>query len=258
MSKRRMQTDVLVLGIFTTAGFAVARSFTDMAAAVICGMLLMAVYVKICRVYEPYILRRILSKQLLHERQKIRQGLLSDIARAEEDLKAEDFKAAYEKFREIGFFLKDNPIRLLKIMCLSHFILRHDMELELAELIPDRFEPNFIAYLLEIGRVKPQLIDRSTLDYVQKHRAAIEALPHGREVLAAAAGAALRIKSHLAAYRSLIADYADAPPKDRPLRLERLAAEQAASDPELYARVRELVKRRFGPDAPVSATSDTP
>ncbi|UUZ96051.1 hypothetical protein LJK87_17775 [Paenibacillus sp. P25] len=188
MSKRRMQTDVLVLGIFTTAGFAVARSFTDMAAAVICGMLLMAVYVKICRVYEPYILRRILSKQLLHERQKIRQGLLSDIARAEEDLKAEDFKAAYEKFREIGFFLKDNPIRLLKIMCLSHFILRHDMELELAELIPDRFEPNFIAYLLEIGRVKPQLIDRSTLDYVQKHRAAIEALPHGREVLAAAPG----------------------------------------------------------------------
>lgn len=82
-------------------------------------------------------------------------------------------------------------------MCLNRFILRSDMELELTSLIPDRFDGDFVAYLLEVGRVKPQLIDRPTIQYVVKHREQIERLPHGSEVLTAAAAAALRIRSHL-------------------------------------------------------------
>ncbi|MGG2199822.1 hypothetical protein [Paenibacillus validus] len=249
VSRQRAYTDMLVLGIFAAAGFLVARSFAEMAAALGTGAVLIAVYARIRQTYEPYLLRRILSRLLLQEHEKIRRGLLQDIDKAEADLKAEDYKSAYEKFREIGFFIKDNPIRLLKLMCLNRFILRSDMELELTSLIPDRFDGDFVAYLLEVGRVKPQLIDRPTIQYVVKHREQIERLPHGSEVLTAAAAAALRIRSHLPLYRSLVLDYADALPEDRLRRLQQLAAERADEDPELFERVRQTVNRRFGGDA---------
>lgn len=248
VSRRGRQIDLLVLGIFAAGGIAVARSFIDVAIAIAGVGLLAFLYIKLRKNKESYLYRRILRRILLQERQKIRQGLLDDITLAEESLKADDYKSAYEQFREIGFFLKDNPLRLLRLLCLEHFVLRSDMELELNALIPDGFRAEFIAYLLEIGRVKPQLIDRETLAYVDRHRGSIENLPYGGEVLTAAAGAALRVKAYVDAYRSLVFDYAELLPKERLLRLQRIARERGDADPALLARVQDIADRRFGGD----------
>ncbi|MEK8129927.1 hypothetical protein WMW72_18655 [Paenibacillus filicis] len=245
-ARQRGYTDMIVLGILAAAGVIVARSFTEMAAALGAGAVLIAGYAKIRQAYAPYIFRRTLSRLLLQEHEKIRQGLLQDIDQAEVALKSEDFKSAYEKFREIGHFIQDNPIRLLKLMCLNRFILRSDMELELTPLIPSRFDTDFTAYLLEISRVKPRLIERPTIDYVVKHRTEIERLPYGAEVLTAAAGAALRIKSHLLQYQGLVLDYIDLLPDERLQRLQQLAAELAADNPGLYERVQQAAGRRSG------------
>ncbi|WP_159886962.1 hypothetical protein [Paenibacillus puerhi] len=254
-ARQRGYTDMIVIGILAAAGVLVARSFAEMAAALAAGLVLIALYAKIRQTYQPYILRRTLSRLLLQEHEKIRLGLLQDIDKAETALKAEDFKSAYEKFREIGYFILDNPIRLLKLMCLRRFILRSDMELELTTLIPDRFDTDFTAYLLEIGRIKPGLIERPTLDYVVKHRSEIERLPYGAEVLTAAAGAALRIRSHLLLYRGLVLDYIDLLPDERLQRLQLLAAELAADHPGLLERVQQAASRRSGGAVPAFGTN---
>ncbi|SDD59104.1 hypothetical protein SAMN02799630_03814 [Paenibacillus sp. UNCCL117] len=249
-ARQRGYTDMLVIGILAAAGVIVARSFTEIAAALAGGLILIAGYAKIRHAYEPYIFRRTLSRLLLQEHEQIRLGLLQDIDKAETALKGEDFKTAYEKFREIGYFIPDNPIRLLKLMCLGRFILRSDMELELTTLIPNRFDTDFTAYLLDVGRIKPRLIERPAIDYVVKYRSEIERLPYGAEILTAAAGAALRIKSHLLQYRGLVLDYIDLLPDERLQRLQRLAAELAADHPELLQRVQQAASRRSGGSIP--------
>ncbi|MFB6364948.1 hypothetical protein ACFCP7_12890 [Paenibacillus elgii] len=243
--KHRRQTGMLAVGAIGALAFLLARNAEQMILSFIGAALLLALYVFLYKRYEPILYRRTLSRLLLQDQQKIREGLLLDIDDAEADLRAEDFKTAYEKFREIGYFIRDDSIKILKVYCLNKFILRSDMDLELSSLLPNRFDKDVVEYMHEIGKVRPQLITREALDYVMKYRGMIERLPEGRDVLTAAAGAALRVKSNLPTYRSLLMDHAQELPKDRLLRLCRLLAEQPDADPELTQKARDAVKLKY-------------
>ncbi|MGF7032950.1 hypothetical protein J2T17_003873 [Paenibacillus mucilaginosus] len=247
--KRNLQTDLLVLAALGLTAFALAGSFNEMAASLIGAIVLMGARYLLGRRFEPYIYRRTLHRLLLQDGKQIREGLLSDIDDAEQDLKQDDYKSAYEKFREIGYFLRNDPIKVLRLLCLSRFILRSDMDLELSSLLPSRFDKDFIHYLHEVGRVRPQLIGRDVLDYCMKYRTIIREMAVGPDVLAAAAGAALRVKEHLPVYYDLIAEQAEHLPKDRLLRLHRLLTERPGQYPELHAKVLETAKRRYPSDA---------
>ncbi|MCP1307846.1 hypothetical protein [Paenibacillus tyrfis] len=243
--KHRRQTGMLAVGAIGALAFLLARNAEQMILSVVGAALLLALFVFLHKRYEAILYRRTLSRLLLQDQQKIREGLLLDIDDAEADLRAEDFKTAYEKFREIGYFIQDDSIKILKVYCLNKFILRSDMDLELSSLLPNRFDKDVIEYMHEIGKVRPQLITREALDYVMKYRGMIERLPEGRDVLTAAAGAALRVKSNLHAYRSLLLDHAQELPKERLLRLCRLLAEQPDADPELTQKARDAVKLKY-------------
>ncbi|GIP32003.1 hypothetical protein [Paenibacillus sp. J2TS4] len=248
VQKHRAQTSMLFIGTIGAAAFLLARNTKEMALALIGTAVLLTLYALLSKQFKSIIYRRTLSRLVLHEMKKIREGLLLDIGDAEKDFKAGDKKTAYEKFREIGYFINDDSIKLLKVYCLNHFVIRSDMNLELASLLPGQFNKDFVRYMHEVGKVRPQLFTREVLDYVLKYCSAIEALPEGPHVLTAAAGAALRVKGYLRTYRQLLLERAVDLPKERLLRLCRMLAESQEYDAELTATVRHVVKLKFASD----------
>jgi len=251
LHKRSAFRDGMLIASISLGAFAMARNVTEMAVSLAAGAVFVAGYALLSRRYAAAIRSRMLHQLLLEENQSIREGLLLDIDDAANDLKSDDYKSAYEKLREIGYLITGNQVKVLKLMCLNHFILRSDMDLELQTLIPDDFDKDFILYLAEVCKVSPQLVGRETLSYVVRNRVLIEAMPAGRETLALAAGAALRVKGYVVQFEELIADFVDDFPKDRLLRLHRLIQESPSDYLLLYGKVTGAVQRKLGIDPEV-------
>jgi hypothetical protein len=243
--KRNAQRDVLILGTAVLAALVFARTFIEMAVSLLAGAVLIAVYFLIRRPYIPSMENRMLEAVLLHDNRAVRDGLMRDIEDAGNDLKTDNFKHAYEKLREIGYLITGNQVKILKIMCLNHFILRKDMDLELSTLIPDGFDPDFIRYLSEVSKVSPELVKRDAIDYTIKHRAEIEALPDGQAVMVLVVTAALRVNAYVVQYQRTIADYVEDLPRERLIRLCRLIADSPDQFPELFPKVRDIVKIKY-------------
>ncbi|WP_282939660.1 hypothetical protein [Paenibacillus sp. RC67] len=246
--RRGAWRDSMIVFSICLAAFFLAENGLQMAISIAGGVLLVVGYMLLNRHYAVSLEKKLLHQLLTNENSSIREGLLLDIEDAAHDLKADEYKLAYEKLREIGYLIKGNQVKVLKLMCLNHFILRRDMELELSELIPDDFDKEFIRYLNEVSKVSSHLIQRDTLSYVWKFRVLIEALPEGRETLALAAGAALRVKAYVLQYQELVAAFIDELPRDRVLRLSRLIQNSQNEAPELYNKTKETIKRKYDSD----------
>ncbi|CAG7645746.1 hypothetical protein PAESOLCIP111_05012 [Paenibacillus solanacearum] len=243
--------DALLLGASGLAGFVFARSVLQMSVSLTAGLLLVGVYVWLCKRYAQEREQHTLLELLKQESAQVRDGMLLDAENAAGDLKSEDELSAYLKLREIGHFLKGDQIKLLKIYCLNRFILRRDMDLELGTLIPEAFDPDFVRYVNEICKVKPELVRRDMLDYARKYRGDIEALAIGPQTMAQLAGAALRVKEYVVQYPDLIADHVGALSRDRLLRLCRLLQDIPASrrSARLYDKAMDEAERMYGNDA---------
>jgi hypothetical protein len=246
--RHRAQKEGLLIGAAALAALFLARSMTEMAVSVLAGIAIIAAYYLLRRHYYPYLEKRTLHDLLVRDNRAIRDGLLLDIEDAAENMKTADYKLAYEKLREIGHLISGNQVNVLKIMCLNHFILRKDMELELSTLLPDVFDPDFIHYLYEVSKVSPDLIKRDVIEYAVRYREEMEALPGGKTVLAQVAAAALRVKAYVVQFQDVIADYIDELPRDRLLRLCRITAEAPDKFPVLFSKARETVKLKYNFD----------
>lgn len=243
--RRNTVRDAMIALCISLAAFFFAETVWQMSLAIAAGIALAVGCVLINKRYAPAVENRLLRQMLQTEHRAIREGLLLDIEDAAGDLKADDHKTAYEKLREIGYLITENQVKVLKLMCLRHFILRSDMDLELSTLIPTSFEPDFVHYLNDVLKISPQLVKRDALNYVVKRRGAIEALENGRETLVLAAGAALRVKSYVLEYEHLIADFIDELPRERLLRLCRLLQGSYDEVPALYDKAKETVKLKY-------------
>ncbi|WP_019535139.1 hypothetical protein [Paenibacillus ginsengihumi] len=243
-ARRAELRDMLVFAAVALAGCFLARSGIELAAAVALSGGAAVLYACLLRcgrfreALETSMLKRLLEDEL----PGIREGLLRDIESAADDLKSGDYKTAYEKLREIGYLIEGDQVKVLKLLCLNRMLLRADLDLELSSLVPSGFEPDFIRYFGEICKIAPQLVKRDALDYIMKHRWRIQEMPDGRKLLAAAAGAALRVRSYAVRYEALIADAIPDLPQERLLRLKQLLDGGLADCPEL-ARAAEAVWR---------------
>ncbi|MCR8635263.1 hypothetical protein [Paenibacillus radicis (ex Xue et al. 2023)] len=246
--QRNKQRDVLIVSTVSLAACVFARSFMEMAISLLAGAALIVAYFLIRRPYAPYLETQTIQNLLQHENIAIREGLLRDTEDAAKDLKSDDFKLAYEKLREIGYLISGNQVKVLKLMCLNHFVLRKDMDLELSTLVPDAFDPDFIRYLFEVSKVSPELVKRNVIDYTFKHREEIEALASGRAVIGQVVTAALRVNAYVIQYEQMIADFVDELPRERLIRLCRLVADRPDSFPVLYPKVKETVKLKYEAD----------
>jgi hypothetical protein len=230
------------------AACVLARSFMEMSISLLAGAVLIVAYLLIRKPYVSYMETRMLQELLVRENDAIREGLLRDIEDAAKDLKADDYKLAYEKLREIGYLISGNQVKILKLMCLNHFVLRKDMELELSTLVPTQFEPDFIRYLYEVSKVSPELVKRNVIDYALTYRNEIEALPGGHGLMGHVVTAAIRVNAYVIQYQQLIGDYIEALPRDRLIRLCGMIAEKPDSFPQLYPKVKDLLKLKHETD----------
>lgn len=242
---------LLLAGGVVGAAF-LAKGTLQLALCILLGAGLLTAYLFSRKQYAPSA-RQYRLRNLLESRSKaIAEGLDADEKSAEADYEDGRYKECYEKLRDVGQFLYDDRLRGNKVLCLNRFVLRKDMFLELESLVPRKYSKAFNTYLLEISRVKPELIREQTMHYVLRYRGEIEKTAIGREVLTAVAAAALRRRSNLVICQFLIADYAEYLPRERFRRLCMLLADPATdSFPALLIRAKEVAVSLYPNDAEI-------
>lgn len=247
---RKMQTRLLLILLLTLAGIYLGQNLQQM---VLCGAggLLLAGLVyytqrKVRQNENLYALNELLGRNI----HNIKADLEMNRQEAVSVLRENDV-LAYEKLREISVLLRGDRIARQRVALLHGFQLRKDMELEMEQLLLKDFEPLLAEYIGEIARVRPDLIKDRTLRYIKNHEVQILEMDNGLTILAAVAGAAVRMKRYALLYSGMIGRYVTELPKDRFQRLSRLIA---ASPYEPWngldtrvAEVREL-KYRWDPE----------
>ncbi|MBP1992475.1 hypothetical protein [Paenibacillus eucommiae] len=249
LNKRLSLTETLVALSIFFLGIIFANSVTEMFVAIVAGGALLALYFYLRSRYKQTTEAFRFQKVLIEHTPAIYKGLQQDLMEAVGDIQAEDYKTAYEKLREISYFLNNDRIKIRKIMCLNYFVIRKDMDLELETLIPSHYDKDFVKYLWEVSKVNKQLIRINVLDYVVRYKAKIELLENGPTILTNIAGASLRMKQYVAIYQNFILEHVDYLPKDRFLRLCKIMAAFPGNDwGTLYSRSKEIVRTRYSFD----------
>ncbi|MDF2725160.1 MAG: hypothetical protein K0Q59_4835 [Paenibacillus sp.] len=226
-----------------------ANTLLQLAVAAIGGMALLALFLLLRNHYKPYAEKYRMQKLLIDRTQAIWQGLQADQQDAVNDMEADKPKDAYEKLREVSWFIRSDSLKARKLACLKRFIIRKDMDLELEQVVPTHFSEVFVEYMGEALKVNKQLLRQSVLDYAVANRSRIEMLHNGKEIMALVAGAALRMKKYVYAHPQLIYDYLDELPRERFHRLcTILASIPIEQRGRLYDKSKETAATRYAFD----------
>ncbi|WP_052947456.1 hypothetical protein [Aneurinibacillus tyrosinisolvens] len=242
---------MLIVSILLCLGIVLAGTLLELVLGAVIGIGLLIGYLFLHKRFAPYEQTVQYKAWLTSEAYRIKEGLLLDSTSAVTDVKEERYKESYEKLREVGRFLINDTIKIRKVMCLNHFVLRKDMDLELETLIPSSYDKDFVNYAWEVSKVKKELIKKSMLDYAVVHCHHIALQENGRDILTNMAGAALRMKPYVDRYKDFIVAYMEYLPKERVLRLCKLVTAHPSDGwEELYLRTKALVKAKydFDPD----------
>lgn len=242
VTRRYVQTRFLLLGLFVCLAVLCAETVMQLAIAGGGGIVFGGLFLLIQKKYGSYEKTDHFQRYLGLEQENIRKSLARHLQEIGEDVKAERIKDAYEKTREVGYFIESDTIKIRKIMFLNHFVLRNDMELELETVIPATYDKDFTLYLREVIKVQPSLVKKAVLDYVKRYKAQILLHEDGEHLIGQVAGAALRMKSYVEQYQDLIIEFIDYLPRERLLRLARLAQ---AHRQEGWDRLYDATKKRI-------------
>ncbi|MWV45939.1 hypothetical protein GRF59_20180 [Paenibacillus sp. HJL G12] len=220
-AKRSMQNERLIALLITLAAVLFSQTFLQIVLCLVGGFALTALLWWFQRRVIESETRRQLDKLLRSSDRRIIEGIYMNLTTASAAIK-EDEQLGYEILREIATIVHNDRIRLQQIMLLQTFVLRKDMELELESLMLDGFEPALAEYIGELAKVKRELIKSTALRYVLLHERQILQMKGGAGILAAVAGAAVRMKKYVDSYPDFILRYVRQLPKDRYLRLYQL------------------------------------
>lgn len=249
VTRRYVQTRFLLLALFVCLAVLCAKTLAQLLIAAGVGLLLFVLFFWMQKKLGSYERDAQFLPFLTQEKEAIKTALLHHLEDVGADVKAERFKDAYEKTREIGHFIHSDTIKIRKIMFLNHFILRKDMELELETLIPSTYDKDFVEYLREVVKVQPSLVKKSALDYVRRYKSYILLQENGEQLMGQMAGAALRMKSYVEQYQDLIIEFIDYIPRERLPRLAKMAHTHRHEGWELlYAATKKRVDTHYAFD----------
>lgn len=244
-TKRSMQAELLFAALLTLLAmfFAGTMPWIGISAAV--GIVLTALLWFVQRrSLEPQIRIRI-DRMFARDRDRIRYGLIQDIRAAEARLESEPARA-YEMLREVNTLLRNDPIRGLQTELLQTFVLRRDMDLLLEPLIMDGFSPHLTGYIGEVAKLNRELIKESAIRYCLRYEPQIRNMHRGEDILAAVAGAAVRMKRYIELYPEFIRRYTHKLPQDRLERLREVLSQHPGSLDGLKLEADEVYRVRFG------------
>ncbi|QRG67603.1 hypothetical protein [Brevibacillus choshinensis] len=249
VTRRYVQTRFLLLALFICLAALSAKTLAQLLIAGAVGLLLLTLFFLMQKKYGSYERDAQFLSFLTQEQAAIKTALVHHLEDVGADVKAQRIKDAYEKTREIGHFISSDTVKIRKIMFLNHFILRKDMELELESLIPSTYDKDFVAYLREVVKVQPSLVKKSVLDYVRRYKSYILLQENGEQLMGQIAGAALRMKPYITQYQDLIIEFIDYIPRERLLRLARLAHAHRHEGWELlYAATKKRIDTQYAFD----------
>ncbi|MGO0060105.1 hypothetical protein ACTID9_08870 [Brevibacillus fluminis] len=247
-SRRKGQSSLLFLGILLCLAIVSAQTLPALIGSIIGSIVLFGVAFSLQKQLARYERSVHFRRFLYAERGKIRLALMRELDEIAVDMKEGNPKTAYEKLREVSYFLNTDSIKRRKIACLNQFVLRSDMELELDTLVPSSYDYQFVEYLRKVAQVKRSLIKKNVLDYAVTYKNEILRHENGAEILANVAGAALRMKAYVDDYHEFILEFLEYLSKERLLRLAKLASTYRTEWAELYARTEALVSARYSFD----------
>jgi hypothetical protein len=197
--------------------------------------------------------KHILLSQITSDKEKIIRGLERNKEYVEKQMEAGLFLEAYEILRNISLFWNDDSIKVLKLECLNHFIIRKDMPLEMDTIIPDEYSTSFIMYLESAAKVQRNLVNKKVIEYVISYEEEIKE-GFSKDILVIIAGSALRMKQYFIAYEEFIMNYIEDMSKERIIRLSKLLESIDTHDiQESKERVDELIRTRNYGDPEVMA-----
>ncbi|AKG33458.1 hypothetical protein [Paenibacillus durus] len=250
LAGRRMTVSLLIVALLTAAAVYFAADSLQRALCALGGLALLAALFAAQRKARPAENLRTLDELLGRNIAAVKEGLEVNRQEAVSVLREND-TLAYEKLREIAVLLRGDRVARQRVALLHGFRLRKDMDLEMEQLLLRDFEPLLAEYIGEVARLRRDLIKDRTLRYVQRYEAQILEMKGGSAILAAVAGAAVRMKRYALLYSGFISRYAHSLPRDRFLRLHQLiSAYPDESWNGLDIRVQEIreAKYRWDPD----------
>ncbi|WP_232698105.1 hypothetical protein [Brevibacillus daliensis] len=249
ITRRNVQTRFLWIGLFACLSAIFADTTEKLLLACGGGLLLFLLFGLMQKQYGIYEKEYHFKKHLKAEQRNIKDSLLRQLDEIDADVQEKRIKDAYEKIREVGYFLDSDLIKILKLKYLNHFVLRKDMDLELDTLIPSDYNKHFILYLHEALKVQPWLVNRAVLEYVIKYMPYIEQRENGNQILGQVAGASLRVKANVYRYQDFIIEVIDFLPKERVLRLAKIVkSEQEYDWTNLYEATKKHVDQHYAFD----------
>jgi hypothetical protein len=249
VTRRYVQTRFLLLGLFICLAILCADTLVQIAVAFGVGLLLVCLFFAMQKKYGSSERDAQLLTFFTREEEALKKSLLQHLEQVGADVKAGQIKEAYEKTREIGYFVDSDTIKIRKIMFLNHFVLRKDMELELETLIPSTYDKDFMEYVREVVKVQPSLVKKAVLDYVRRYKKQILLLENGEQLIGQVAGAALRMRTYVDEYQDLIIEFMDYLPRERLLRLAKmLQTHRSEGWEQLYHSTKNRVDTHFAFD----------
>lgn len=236
---------LLISALIALAGVLLSDGPLQMALCGAAGLLFVSLLWLMQRRMKPFAVNRALDKLLQRERERIGQDVYRDWETAFSNWDT-DKQLTYELLRELGTLLHNDTIRLQQVALLHFFALRKDMDLVLEPLLISQYDPLLADYIGEIAKIKRDLIKDKTFQYVINHEVEILGLDNGQDILAGAAGAAVRMKRYVQAYPGLVRRYAHRLPKDRFLRLYRMIQQYPNEDwSRLAAEVNRIYHEKY-------------
>ncbi|WP_043930423.1 hypothetical protein [Bacillus sp. EB01] len=248
MFRTKLGNEAAIILVLVSVGIMFATTLDSLYYCLIAGLIFCLGYCLMTGFFltSEYFLQ--LKKLLDSDSLRIQRGIMFDSEQARIDVREGRVAEAYEKLTEISDFIKNDQIRIRRIMVLNDIELRKDMELELDSLVPSTYDKDFLLYALEAIRLDRSLVTRNVIAYFIDYRYEIEN-DFGFDALISVAGSAVRAKLYIQEFPGFILEFLEHFPKDRLLRLCRILE----ADPEenwgpLRLRARQTAERKYGFD----------
>jgi len=120
------------------------------------------------------------------------------------------------------------------------------MDLLVDSLIMDGFSAHLAGYLGEVAKLNPDLIKEKAIRYCIQYEPQIRNMHNGEFILAAVAGASVRMKRYIELYPEFIRRYTHKFPTDRLERLRDVISQNPGRFPALKLEADEVYRRRLG------------
>lgn len=210
--------------------------------AILCAMCNGIIYMK----YKESQISYEINKQIKGQIDKIHEDLKKQLSIATCNVEEGNMLEAYDRFRYLSKLIDTDEVRTYKLICLRNFQLRSDLPLEMNTLLQSEYNSFLIDYIYEISKIRKDLVDDATIEYVLKYQQDVLEKHRGKKIMASVLVACLKSKFLFNKYAKELKGYLVFFPKERLHRVCQLSS--SLKDDELINELMIEVQEVVGED----------